>query len=290
MLIQDIPNLIVSMFAGSRLYGTATLESDVDIRGIRFSPVDALIGLRPFEQQESNSGEEDIVIYSMEKFCRLCLECNPSLIELLFVPPGAILHATETWYNLQMMRGAFLSAKARTTFVGYAYSQYLKIERHHKWLTSPPDHEPTVQEFNGVPSETGVVWPDNSMQNAYKNAHSHWKQYINWRTNRNPERAVLEQEHLFDTKHGLHLMRLLEEGRELLTTGFITLPRPNAKELLGIRNGSMTYEQLLARFETERKDLETLLTTLPEKPDFNAVNKFVIQSNFKHLQETYHAR
>jgi hypothetical protein len=48
-----------------------------------------------------------------------------------------------------------------------------------------------------------------------------------------------------NTKHGMHLVRLITEGEELLLTGNITLPRPDAKFLLEVRNGLFTYDQIV---------------------------------------------
>jgi len=69
--------------------------------------------------------------------------------------------------------------------------------------------------------------------------------YWRWKKNRNPVRAALEEEYGVDCKHSSHLVRLLRIGHETLTTGKINVYRPDAEELLAIRNGSMTYDELI---------------------------------------------
>ena len=61
----------------------------------------------------------------------------------------------------------------------------------------------------------------------------------------------------------LHLVRLLRMGIEILTTGDLQVWRHDADELLAIRNGAWTYEQLIAwsaeaqqQFGTKRMELE----------------------------------
>ena len=74
-----------------------------------------------------------------------------------------------------------------------------------------------------------------------------WEQYLNWKENRNPERAELEKKYGYDTKHASHLVRLIIEGIELLSTEYITLPLSghNIKTVMDVRNGKYTYDELM---------------------------------------------
>jgi hypothetical protein len=75
----------------------------------------------------------------------------------------------------------------------------------------------------------------------------YWEQYQRWKAERNKDRANLEAKYGYDCKHAAHLFRLIGEGIELLTTGQITFPRPSAEDLLAIRHGKYTYDELMAR-------------------------------------------
>ena len=79
----------------------------------------------------------------------------------------------------------------------------------------------------------------------FKREHKLWKEYWHWKKNRNESRAELEEKFKFDTKHALHLVRLMRMCEEILTKGEVIVRRPDAKELLDIRNGKFDYEWLI---------------------------------------------
>lgn len=106
-------------------------------------------------------------------------------------------------------------------------------------------------------------------EKAYINAKREWDQYQNWKKNRNPDRAILEEKYGYDTKHASHLYRLMSEGEELLLMGHITFPRPDAEKLLDIRNGCLSYDQLMQIIQDYDNFFEELYekTWLPHSPD-----------------------
>ena len=79
----------------------------------------------------------------------------------------------------------------------------------------------------------------------YTERREQWRKYWNWKDARNPTRGELEDKFGYDTKHALHLVRLLRTGYEAITEGKYLVNRPDAEELLAIRNGDWTYEELL---------------------------------------------
>ena len=74
--------------------------------------------------------------------------------------------------------------------------------------------------------------------------------------NRNPKRRELEEKYKFDCKHASHLFRLLTEGEELLKTGKINFPLSNAEELLAIKNGLYTYDEVIEKAEEFEKKFD----------------------------------
>lgn len=64
-----------------------------------------------------------------------------------------------------------------------------------------------------------------------------------------------------NTKHASHLVRLMRMCREILTTGQVLVRRPDAEELLSIRNGAWTYEQLIAWSEKQDEELKEVAKT-----------------------------
>lgn len=84
----------------------------------------------------------------------------------------------------------------------------------------------------------------------YKSAKEQWHNYWTWKNNRNETRSELEEQYGYDTKHAMHLVRLLRMGEEILTEGVVRVMRPDAKELLEIRSGKFSYEELVQYAET----------------------------------------
>lgn len=82
-------------------------------------------------------------------------------------------------------------------------------------------------------------------KDEYLLAKTQWKQYWDWKNNRNEARSELEEQFGYDTKHAMHLVRLLRMGSEILTTGQVNVLRPDAPELLDIRHGKLTYEEVV---------------------------------------------
>lgn len=114
------------------------------------------------------------------------------------------------------------------------------------------------------------------MERAYRSAMIQWKQYQEWKQNRNPARAEMEAKFGFDGKHASHLVRLMRQAREILTTGKVIVKRPDADELLAIRNGAWTYEQLVEWAEQQDRELgeiyESGVSPLPREPDRVAID------------------
>lgn len=88
--------------------------------------------------------------------------------------------------------------------------------------------------------------------------------YWTWKQNRNEARHALEVAYGYDTKHAMHLVRLMRMAEEILTEGKLLVRRPDAKELLDIRNGAWSYEQLIAW--AEEKDEYIRNTLYPKSP------------------------
>jgi predicted nucleotidyltransferase len=98
--------------------------------------------------------------------------------------------------------------------------------------------------------------------------------YNNWAKSRNPKRKVLEEKCGYDSKHLMQLVKLYEQCLECLDTGTLTVKRPNAKELIEIRQGSWPFEKI----EAWSSDAESLIllalkkTKLPSSPNIDLIN------------------
>jgi predicted nucleotidyltransferase len=86
----------------------------------------------------------------------------------------------------------------------------------------------------------------------------------------------------YDTKFASHAVRLMTSAIEILKTGNFSTYRINRKELLDIRNGEYTLEDLLVYIENLDKELNELYETssiIPYKPDYDKINTWLIDLN-----------
>lgn len=116
-------------------------------------------------------------------------------------------------------------------------------------------------------------------ERRYRSALKHWEAYQAWKSERNPARAELERCHGYDTKHAMHLVRLMRTGLELLQTGELRVRRKDAADLNAVRDGAMTFEELqnLAN-DLQGKMLEAATTTsLPPDVDHVFVDRIVFE-------------
>lgn len=118
----------------------------------------------------------------------------------------------------------------------------------------------------------------------YKKAHTKWSEYWTWKANRNEVRSGLEMKFGYDTKHAMHIIRLLESGEEILRTGEVKVRRENAEFLLDIRFGKYSYEDFLKLVEDRKKKAEEAYLTckLPEKVSKEYTQKIMVDMYESH--------
>ncbi len=106
----------------------------------------------------------------------------------------------------------------------------------------PDDAMGAVQLVTGASD----AWMDAvAKEKKFREASKRWKAYQEWKSRRNVDRAAMEAEHGYDTKHAMHLVRLMRMGHEILTTGVVQVFRPDREELLEIRDGAWSYDELV---------------------------------------------
>ncbi len=324
-LMRD--NLLVKHYAGSIAYGTNLPTSDVDFRGIfAGEPVNVRTPFFPVRECEDNT-EIDTKFYELSHFMKLCLECNPNVVETLWVNDEDIVQRTPAYDLLREHNHKLLSSKIAFTTSGYAVSQLKRIKGHNKWINNPQNEKPPRQtdfvslvqwfgskkmvkfhlenfrsNFRLIPyggntfglvnaNEYQTFSNDFTLNTLFEEEHhtvgiplaivkfnkeeyllakEKWSQYWTWKANRNETRSALEEQHGYDTKHAMHLVRLLRMGVEALRDGVILVKRPDAAELLSIRNGAWTYEQVTEYADHMDNEVRTVWykkTALPKNPD-----------------------
>lgn len=291
--------ILIRVLVGSRGIGIHSEDSDEDFAEV-FIPGDGiLLGLNTEKIYNKHGDEEDIARFPIQKFLHLCFKNNPSILDILFSPIKNWRENDPLWMIIYNRRHRFLSKRVADTYIGYARSQLSRIETHRSWLLNPPKKKPSRADFN-LPEcstvdrehrEALLSLPDKYIaahvkelakgERGFASALRNWNQYEHWKKTRNPTRAQLEEKYGYDTKHAVHLFRLLIQGREILETGELYVDRTDidADMLRAVRNGSLTYDELMERTEEMRAAIKEAEqnTTLPDKPSFDEINALCIE-------------
>jgi uncharacterized protein len=123
-------------------------------------------------------------------------------------------------------------------------------------------------------------------EREYKRAREAYNSWVNWKKNRNPDRHKLEEKSGYDTKHASHLVRLMRMGYEILVDAKVIVKRPDREEILSIKNGGWSYEQVMqyAKDMQVKLDEAYKTTSLPRSVDFVKVNEL-----YHKLFQEYHS-
>lgn len=103
------PNIILLTLGGSHAYGTATENSDLDVRGCALNSKMQILTNENFEQFTNDA--TDTVIYSFNKLISLLSNCNPNTIEILGCRPEHYLYLNKIGQELLDHSHLFLSKK-----------------------------------------------------------------------------------------------------------------------------------------------------------------------------------
>ncbi|WP_300924574.1 DNA polymerase beta superfamily protein [uncultured Clostridium sp.] len=297
---------------GSHAYGTNIKGSDIDIRGVMLPTKEQLIGLSHFEQQEDSN--TDTVIYEFNKYINLIKDCNPNTIEMLGGKQYLIFN--EVGEQLINKLDLFLSKKCINTFGGYANAQLRRIENslcHDEY----PEEEKVkhIKQTMDVAmtklEEKNELFFNKSIQisiqddkicmsmnfknieigkiRATLNDLLTIEKVFNKLGQRNNKKTVEKLD-----KHMMHLIRLYHMCFEILTEQKVNTYREKDREfLLEVRNGKFIKDGVITEEgRAYLKELEEKLqqakeiTTLPEKPNYNEIEKFVVDVNTKVINNT----
>lgn len=124
---------ILRTTVGSTIHGTAVQDQDDrDEMAIVIEPPSHVIGLRFWETSvyrtqpegvRSGSGDLDLVMHSLRKYCRLTANGNPTMLLPLFVTGTGVLECTALGKSLVDKRDMFLSQRCGQAFLGYMHAQ-----------------------------------------------------------------------------------------------------------------------------------------------------------------------
>ena len=131
-------------------------------------------------------------------------------------------------------------------------------------------------------------------ERSYAKAKQVYDSWVSWKKERNPARRELEEKSGYDTKHASHLVRLMRMGYEIITEGKVLVQRPDAEELLAIKNGAWSFEKVMefkdameAKLEAEYIRQKALIAEGKPTPIPREVNKVKLNEFYHTLYNEY---
>ena len=117
-------------------------------------------------------------------------------------------------------------------------------------------------------------------RDAYSSYCKKYREYWDWMEKRNEERYHNNANHKkgYDAKNMMHTIRLLEMALGILKDNKLNIEVSNREELLKIKSGFYTYDEVLAKAEILMNEISqyTEQTSLQEKPNIDFVEKLLV--------------
>ena len=137
--------IILEAYAGSKVYGTETKDSDVDLRGVAVPPRSYIYGLNNFKN--SVEKDPDRTIYSIHRWADLALKGNPNTLELLWTPDNYFVKKTKEGQLLIDNRDLFLGKHLKKPYFGYAMSQLSRMTKLNKNANTNPRRVSDIEKY-----------------------------------------------------------------------------------------------------------------------------------------------
>lgn len=122
------PPIILSGVVGSTAFGLARSGSDIDRLGIFVRPTRDFFQIGGYGKDTVVTTAPDSALHEVGKYVSLALKCNPTIMDLLYLPDYERASWEGEW--LISIREDFLSEKyVRSAYGGYAIGQIKRIEQ-----------------------------------------------------------------------------------------------------------------------------------------------------------------
>lgn len=298
---------------GSRLYGTALPTSDFDTKGVFLPAADQILyGDAPSTfTPPITLGDQDSSSFSFARYLELLCEGQTNALDMLFAPAEMWRCFDPLWYDVLRNKERFLSRQCKDS-IGYARAQAEKYSLRGQRIAAL---EAVIDVLEKYPITTHVE--DAMMAGGYQltSLPAAIARYI---TLSDPQteggvrflevcgkkvgftttvfialeifrralagygtRARQAQDGGADWKALYHAVRITSQTVELLETGHVTFPRPDAADLLKIRGGEYAPEAVYERIEAGIAEIEAAQkhSQLPEEPDREFARELIIKTH-----------
>lgn len=266
------------------------------------------------ERNIKNTSEDiDNQSISLQKFFDMIIEGDMIATEMLFAPSSTIIESSDKWEFIKQNKKYIINKQCKG-FVSYCRRMANKygirggrvstirnaITLINTQITDQANNQKlrigdfklAIQEFVNSHEHTSIIniptplgkellhWDvcdrkfpyTVSVKEALNVLEKIFKEY--------GHRAMAaEKNEGIDWKAMSHAVRVGEQAIELLTYGTMSMPRPNAEELIAIKLGRIPYSEIASRLESLLENVETASRTsfLPEKSDRDWIDNLLIR-------------
>lgn len=320
--MKPVRTIFKSLY-GSRLYGTATPESDTDWKSVHLpSGRGVLLGQHEdtFDKNDNSfkngAGDNDDESHSLRKFLRMAAGGEMLAIELLHVPDAMIEHVDPVWEDVRSLAPKIITSQC-LGFVGYTQRQAAKYGIKGSRLN---DAKATSDLLNALISKSSRAERLAAHADEIA-AFAMGRHHVSVETrsagfSEKPFLVVCDRKIAFtmslqtgldiveaalrsygkraesasenanvDWKSTMHAVRVASQAVELLETGKITFPRPDAEYLLAIRRGAFTKDQAAQMLEESLDNVARAEkgSPLPTKPDEAAIDELLMKVHLEQV-------
>jgi hypothetical protein len=259
-------------------------------------------------KEKNLPGEIDSDVYSLQRFLGLVAEGQTVALDILFAPEWAMSEPpAPEWREIAANRARLLTRKS-AAFLGYCRQQANKygikgsrvaaarnalafLERAHE------THGPTAKLREVATGIDAMIAEHSTLADiklADGNTIRHWDvcgRKMPYTTSIKSARDVMarlvdeygqralqaESQQGVDWKALSHAVRVGNQALELLRTGAVTFPLPNAAHVLRIKKGELPYQEVAAEIEALLEEVEAAaaVSHLPAEPDHAWIENFV---------------
>ncbi len=261
------------------------------------------------EGEKNFAGEVDEESFSLQKYLSLLAEGQTVATDVLFATDASFTDEPSwEWREIQRNSGRLITRKS-ASFVGYCRQQANKygikgsrvaaarkaLELLRLFAEEMPQAklgiltyriEPLVidtehMEIVEIQAPSGQMirhWEVCGRKMPYtssiKSAYTIMKALVDGYGHR---ALQAERQEGVDWKALSHAVRVANQAVELLMTGFVTFPLPNAAHILEIKTGKLPYQQVAEEIEQGLADVEdaSARSTLRAEPDREWIDEFV---------------
>lgn len=263
--------------------------------------------------QRNTATDIDNEIFSLQKYLNLLLQGQTVALDMLFTPDSFYLEqAKEEWYLIQQNKHKFLHS-GTASFAGYCRQQANKygikgsrvsavrsmVELLNKMKiefgenAKLVDYWDEIKEFVNDKEFTSIIirqQPDGQEIEHLECCNRLVPKFLTVKGALAVYERVLdaygerakqaESNQNVDWKALMHAVRVCEQAKELLLSGNITFPRPEADLLLKIRKGEMLYKQVAELIEKGLDELNQAQANsiLPKVPDYKFAEDIIFDA------------